>query len=350
MAQGEIYQIAATCTGRLQTLSVRPFERVVAGQTLALLNTVLDNEPVKAQLVTLQAEIDSLSAQLVSLKEDYSAQEMDRNLDYVTEQRRFEADIEDTRLRILETNAVLASDKILLGDLQMELKIAQKLLEQKAVKPYDVEKAQLQYDTLAAKLIENEHLLEQAKADLKDNLKRYDDYQQQKPYHPSVDHALHVIRQAIKVQEGLMGELQARLKPLELTSPITGIVIPIQGNSNEVDLRRPGENLIRRPGEVLNAGDSVCSVVEIEPREIAVYVEEGQLSQVHEGSSVELMKTTQPAQIAQSQVIHVSPVMERLPERLWINPTMPQWGRMVLIGIPPGFRLTSGETVRVRGL
>jgi multidrug resistance efflux pump len=199
-------------------------------------------------------------------------------------------------------------------------------------------------------LIENEHLLEQAKADLKDNLKRYDDYQQQKPYHPSVDHALHVIRQAIKVQEGLMGELQARLKPLELTSPITGIVIPIQGNSNEVDLRRPGENLIRRPGEVLNAGDSVCSVVEIEPREIAVYVEEGQLSQVHEGSSVELMKTTQPAQIAQSQVIHVSPVMERLPERLWINPTMPQWGRMVLIGIPPGFRLTSGETVRVRGL
>jgi hypothetical protein len=39
-----------------------------------------------------------------------------------------------------------------------------------------------------------------------------------------------------------------------------------------------------------------------------------------------------------------------MPERLWRNPNLPQYGLPVLIKIPPGMELVPGELVGVRGL
>jgi len=39
-----------------------------------------------------------------------------------------------------------------------------------------------------------------------------------------------------------------------------------------------------------------------------------------------------------------------MPERLWVNPNIPEWGRPILIKIPPGLELVPGELVGVRGL
>jgi hypothetical protein len=38
-----------------------------------------------------------------------------------------------------------------------------------------------------------------------------------------------------------------------------------------------------------------------------------------------------------------------MPQRLWRNPNIPQWGRPVLIDIPPGLSLVPGEVVGIRG-
>jgi len=65
---------------------------------------------------------------------------------------------------------------------------------------------------------------------------------------------------------------------------------------------------------------------------------------------VELIKDREPAQIATSQVTHIGPIMELMPERLWLNPNIPQWGRPVVIGVPDGLDLISGEIVGIRGL
>ncbi|MBN1126324.1 MAG: hypothetical protein JXA82_15060, partial [Sedimentisphaerales bacterium] len=45
IARGRVYQIAATCSGRLETVQVRLFEKVARGQPVAILNAVLENEP-----------------------------------------------------------------------------------------------------------------------------------------------------------------------------------------------------------------------------------------------------------------------------------------------------------------
>ena len=350
LAQGQIHQISATVTGRLRSVSVQLFEKVTVGQTLAIVDTVLEDETLETQLGTIQAEIAHLTAQLVTIQDNYLAEKTDRQINYVTDKRRFSVDVESARLRILELKVLLASDRILLGDLNTEFKIARKLLEEDVIKPYELEKARVQYETLSKKIEENERLLEQSKSDLKQASQRYEEYKQQKPYSPPADSAIEVVRKAIKVQEQLMNELLARLKPLELKSPINGVVISIQGNSNEVALRRSGENLLRMSGEVITAGDPILAVTEIEPREIVAYAREDQIGLIQKGTRVELIKNVSPEQIAQSQVTYVGPVVEQIPIRLWQNINIPQWGRPFLIKIPPKMKLTPGELVGIRRL
>jgi multidrug resistance efflux pump len=350
IAQGHVRQIATTCTGRIKFVSVRLFEKVTIGQTLAVIDTVLENEPYQAQLATIQAEIEHLTSQLTAVQDSYQAEETDRRLDYTSDKRRFAVDVENARLRILELTALLASDRILLGDLDMEFKISRQLLEEEVIEPYELEKARVYYESLSKKIEENERLLEQSKSDLERCIQRYDEYEQHTPYYPTADSSLEVVRKAVKVQEQLMNELLSRLQPLELKSPINGVVIPIQANANEVSLRRPGENVLRRPGEVVTAGEPLFAIAEIEPRDIVAWVNEGQLDLVREGTLVELIKNSEPALIARSQTTYVAPLVEQIPERLWRNPAIPQWGRPILIEIPPGLELVPGELVRIRGL
>ena len=65
MAQGQVRQIAATCTGRLISVPVELFQDVKKGDTVAIIDTVLGNENLEAELATVSAEVQHLMAQLV---------------------------------------------------------------------------------------------------------------------------------------------------------------------------------------------------------------------------------------------------------------------------------------------
>jgi hypothetical protein len=135
-----------------------------------------------------------------------------------------------------------------------------------------------------------------------------------------------------------------------LKSPIDGIVVQLQGRARDVALWRPGEFVLRRPDEVVLAGDSILSIAEVKPREVIAYAGQQQLGRVREGMAVQLVKNTEPAQIANSQVAYLGPTLERMPECLWQVPNIPQWGHPMLIPIPPGLKVIPGEMVGIRGL
>jgi len=137
---------------------------------------------------------------------------------------------------------------------------------------------------------------------------------------------------------------------VELTSPIDGVVIAVHGRANDALQQRPGEQTVRRAGEVIPAGDPILAVAELEPTEIVAYVNEAQLRLLKDQMTVKLVKAREPAQIAESQVLRIGPVIELMPQRLWVNPNVPQWGRPVLIGVPAGLSVVSGEVVGISGL
>jgi len=361
IARGEVRQVAVSSAGRIKEVRVELFEPVQAGQTLAVVDTILDNEQtlrsqLEAQLATATAEIEHLVAQLLPTQDVMEADAANLEMNRAGDLRRFSVDVDNARLRILELQATIAADRILVHDLAMEVKILDKLVTDEAIAPYELEKVKVQHDSLAAKIAENETLLAQARVTLDEARQRWEEFLQQEVVRPSVPHALEVIRKEIKVQEEVMKGLLKQLKALEsrgaveLTAPIDGVVIPLYVQANEALQRRPGEHVMRRAGEVVTAGEPILAVAEKEPSEIIAYASEQQIGALKGRTKVQLVKATTPAQLARSNIVSIGPTIELMPQRLWRNPTIPQWGRPVVIGVPQGLSVIPGEIVGIRGL
>lgn len=359
IARGQVLQISATATGRIREIHVEVYQTVRTGQTLARIDTILDNEQgeevkLKTELASVTAEIEHLAAQLVPTQEKMRAETADIQNNRAGDVRRFMADVEDIRLRILGLRGTIATDQMARNQLISKAQMLRKLVEEDAIAPYQQEEVKAQEQALAKKIEANEGLLAQAVADREAAQQRLDEFMQQTVVRPSEDSALEVIRKGIRVQEERMNGLFEQIKALnsrravELKSPIDGVVIPISLRETDAQHQRPGEQVMRRMGEVVRAGDPIFAVAQIQPEEIVAYVSEQQLGLIKEKMSVELVKTTTPAEIARSQIAHVGPTMELIPQRLWRNPNIPQWGRPVLVDIPPRFVLVPGEIVGIR--
>ncbi len=349
IVQGRVHQVAAPCDGQLKIVCVDLFDEVTKGQTLA----TLDDELIKAQMAAVGAEIEHLMAQLIPTQEQLLTEAANLETTQVADQRRFFVDVENAGLRILELRVLIATDRITLEDLAVEVKVLQDLVQQDAIAPYELQRVQVQYNSLAKKIEENEHLLEQAKIDLEQAQQRRDEFVARQLQHPSVDSALEVIRKEAKVQEKLLERLLVQRDSLVVKSPADGIVIQIQANANIAALRRPGEGILRRPGEIVLAGDPILTIAERQPTEVVAYARENQVSWVREGMAVELVELAQSggkAQIGRSQILRVGPTIEQMPQRLWRNPGVPQWGRPFLVKIPPGMALVIGERIGIRRL
>jgi len=349
LVQGRVHEVAAPCDGQLRIVCVELFDEVTKGQTLA----ALDDELVKAQMAAISAEIAHLMAQLIPTQDQMLADAANLETTNVADQRRFSVDVENAGLRILELRALIASDQITLEDLAMEVKILQELVEQDAIAPYELQRAQVQYDSLAKKIEENEHLLEQANADLEQAQQRRDEFAQRQPQYPSVDSALEVIRKEARVQEKLLEQLLLQLASLVIKAPADGIVIQVASNARNVALRRQGEGILRRPGEVVLAGEPILTIAERQPTQIVAYARENQLNWIGEGLTVELVELAQSrgkARVARSQILRVGPTMEQMPQQLWRNPNIPEWGRPFMVKAPPQMKLIIGERVGIRTL
>jgi multidrug resistance efflux pump len=364
VAQAPMYQIAANCDGRLISVSVELFDEVKEGQVLAVVNGVLDNEPTRAELLAevaaLKAEAAHLTAAARATRATESAQIDRGRAEWVADSRAFADKVADLRLRVLELRTAIETDKLTVQQLDFTYKrfIVEGRADVNDVALFELQALKAERDAMAKQVEQNERMLEQAELERQAAIERQQQFanNQAIPVGPTEEAAQDVINKQTEVLERQVDVFLAQLASLgrreavELRSPVDGIVVPIHGNANEVTLQRAGENLMRRAGEVVAAGDPIFAVVEVQPREVVAYVNERELGGVREGIVVELVKNTEPPQIAKSQVTYVSPVVEQIPERLWLNPAIPQWGRPVVIEIPSGMRVISGELVGVRGI
>jgi len=364
VAQAPMYQIAANCDGRLMSVNVELFDEVKEGQVLAVVNGVLDNEPTRAELLAevaaLKAEAAHLTAEARVTRATESAQIDRGRAEWVADSRAFADKVADLRLRVFELRTAIETDKLTVQQLDFTYKrfIVEGRADVNDVALFELQALKAERDAMAKQVDQNGRMLEQAKLELQAAIERQQQFvsNQAIPVGPTEEAAQDVINKQTEVLERQMDVFLAQLASLErreaveLRSPVDGIVVPIHGNANEVTLQRAGENLMRRAGEVVAAGDPIFAVVEVQPREVVAYVNERELGGVREGKVVELVKNTEPPQIAKSQVAYVSPVVEQIPERLWLNPAIPQWGQPVVIEIPSGMRVISGELVGVRGI
>lgn len=339
IAQSNSMQIASTCDGRLTNISVELFAEVEKGQTLAVINTVLDNEQLENEIMAEQqilfAEIEKLEAELSNNRRLIETDMQNRKAEWAAEYRSFTSDIVSSKLNILTIEATLKPDRIRMENLKLNDKIymMQDNTANANTMSYELKKMRLEYQELAEKVESNQALLDQANAELGLAEERRKEYYTNYPeFASSGEQADDLMFKSMKVLQKRIDRLWVKREPLVLKAPFDGIVRQLVGNA----------------GETVSAGDGILMLEETKPSLILAYSQEGPTNRIQEDMEVELVTNNDPPQIGIAKVVTLGPAIEMVPDRLWRNPNVPQWGRPFLVQIPEGMNLISGEMVGIR--
>jgi multidrug resistance efflux pump len=348
IAQGPIHQLAATCDGRLKNVGVELFDEVKQGQVLAVIDGVLDNErprpELDAELAVLKAQMAQLAAESKVARAIYTAQVNNRVSGWTADLRPFATNVSDARLRVLELTAAVETDRLALRQLDLDIKrfVLEGRLDANDVAIYDLQKMRAQKSAVEQRIVSNASLLEQANADLALATEREKAFAQGEPDAAGADQAAEdALNKQTEVLARQMDEVLVRLDSLtrresvELRAPFDGVVSLVQHTA----------------GEAVLAGEPILTIAKKEPENIVAYATERQVSRVQENTVVQLIdRNSSPNLMVDSQVVYVGPTVEQMPARLWRNPNIPQWGRPVLVKIPPSLKLVPGAVVGVRGI
>ena len=103
-------------------------------------------------------------------------------------------------------------------------------------------------------------------------------------------------------------------------------------------------------GQSVIPGEPIMMIAERSVREIVAYLSESDGRRITLDTPVMVTSRNQPGMTAESVVIRVGPTIQALPQRLWRDPALPDYGRAVVIAAAPAMALTPGELVDVEFL
>ena len=86
------------------------------------------------------------------------------------------------------------------------------------------------------------------------------------------------------------------------------------------------------------------------PDHVLAWVNQNRSGALRPHLPVELVKTSFPRRMMRSEISQVGPASELMPERLWQDPRVPQWGRPIVIPVHPDMQILPNEIVGVRGI
>ena len=330
--------INTTETGYIRSIPVKLYQEVKKGDTLAIIkeNTVAreeyDHSLLLAERATAEAELEQLKAELIAAEDRLYLDKADRNNDITVTERRLAVDMERARLEALEIKADLGPDRLTLKDLEVELEIVQRLVAEQASEEYELQKIQAQCDIFRESVAQKEVLLAQAEANYEAAMLRKDEFEQATPISPQLsDKELAPIRKAILVQERRLAEFIQQRDIIILTAPFDGVVNALNYKS--------GQTVVR--------GDPIMTIVNPTPDSITAWVPQKKMERFVQNMKVKVVSLNTPQRSFVSQISNISPAMELMPQQLWQNPTIPEWGRPIQVTIQPNFACAHNEIVGI---
>lgn len=328
LAQAPQYEVSASAMGTIDTLVVVLFQDVQAGEVVA----TLDERPVLATIATANATITKLQADLEAARAQMLSGSGSGLADVNADLRRFQIDEEDRRLAALSLRVVIESDEVERNRLWIDVGRNRRLLEEGIVGQSFFDIVEASHDVVATRLTENKILLAQTEEESRSARERRVAYESELAVVPAAAPLLLPLKEAISIEAARLREIQIVRESLVLRSPVDGRVSYVYG----------------RRGQAVIPGEPVVMISERTVNEIVAYLTEADGLLVEQQHPVRLISRTRPGIIADSVVLRVSPDIQMLPQRLWRNPQVADYGRAVVIAPQPAMKLTPGETIEVR--
>ncbi|MCP4454843.1 MAG: HlyD family efflux transporter periplasmic adaptor subunit [Planctomycetes bacterium] len=341
LATAQTHSVSTVIPGRVTGLPVTLYQPVSKGQVVAVIDTLADNDAAKEQLeaqkVTLNAQIKHLNAQLVPTRESIETEAATLKNALANDYRNYALDVEKANLRILELRTQIATDQIALETLAANVITTQELIEADVVDASELKLAQLQHDTVVAQITENKNLKKEAELQRSSAQTRLNEFQQKQIEAPTVEPALNVIHMEIDVHHKQIDDITSQLasiqkrRNLTLTAPFDGHITHIQSTLTEVvDVNQP-----------------ILTITEADPSMVVAYIDNYYAEDLQEDMSLQVVKLGTRIRMAECTIESIGSVVEQLPQQLWRDPTIPQWGRPFLVQVS-NLDLVAGERVGLR--
>lgn len=343
--------ITCPVDGAVGDILVELYETVATGQPLV----TIQDEGLQAAIETAQAELTRLSAEVsaqraaleveeeVARREEalrYGQATSVASLEVPSEMRAFHTDETSLELRILDTQLAITTSELEADRLDVELQRARSMAESQVGPLIDVEGLEKRLalergrsDSL--RLIEARANIELVMA--QDRRRAVEAGYEPPPMQELVDPALEARlagwKTAILVQHKRVAELALRREAYVLKAPSGGRVAA----------------LVASAGQFLSAGDPVLVLMDSESREVALWVPEWSPSPPRLGDRLLVTHPVEPDSnaVAECVVQAMSPGIELMPQRLWRDGRVAEYGRAVLIGPVAALKLVPGERVRI---
>jgi hypothetical protein len=325
-------------------MSVEPFQTVARGDVVAM----LDDSVLQGQIAAVEAEIERLRAEH---GQDRAILEFDADAQrarWEADARAFERDTAQLAIALHEARVDLEYDRALLQGLESNVAHLDRLVERGHAAGSEVGLARAEAVATARRVEEGARLVADLEARQQDAEARELEFRSRPPGPPSRDPADVHLQNAIAVQEGLLRELLAQRELCVVRAPIDGTVLEIQPRAADAPLQRPGEGNMRRPGESVGPGEPIVVIASARPVEVVAWAPEGRDGSLEAGAAVVLTTMGGRRQIVEAEVSAVGASVERVPERLWGQLQIPEWGRPFLVPLPPDLAVAAGDRIHVR--
>jgi multidrug resistance efflux pump len=141
------------------------------------------------------------------------------------------------------------------------------------------------------------------------------------------DPRVKTVRDAVNVQAAKLESLAVQYRSLQLHAESTGVVI----------------NILAQPGQSVLPGEALVLLSNSTPIQALGWLKQ-RISNA-EINDLEFNALSAASQEIPVSLVTIAPVFEQLPQALWANPSVPEYGQPLLFALPPDTGLLPGEPI-----
>lgn len=352
-----VIQLAFGEAGRLQEILIQAGGQVVAGQPLAL----LADDDLELQGVGIQRRLEVLDAELVAMAERTARRKADLRVqmrleaersttaefellaEALLEDRRFANDVADLQLDVLAREVDLEVTRLEHSRVQVRLNRGRALASQKLFAEATVEDLALELDQLAAEIKAREtqvagtrraHVQAEARQAAwqvrRTPLDSWPVDSRLLARSAELQAELAVVRARLALERVEFSHLELARAARILGAPADGVV---------------AEHLMLA-GQFLEAGAPVISLRTPMARTLVLWLPStGLLTRPDPGTLYRIARRADPRTLASAILISVASGVAPLPQALWRDARIPQYGLALTLDVPEALDLLPGESI-----